>query len=153
MKTLRSFAAVAAATLALALTVTAGELVNTAGASGIAVGGYDTVAFFTDHKPVNGDPGISTKYQGATYIFSSKEHKGLFEAAPDKYVPEYGGFCAYGVSVGALFPIDIKTWQVRDGKLYLNLNQSILKKFNADFKGNVSKAEKNWPDLVSKNTK
>ena len=153
MKTLRSFAAVAAATLALALTVTAGELVNTAGASGIAVSGYDTVAFFTDHKPVNGDPGISTKYQGATYIFASKEHKELFEAAPEKYIPQYGGFCAFGVSVGALFPIDIETWQVRDGKLYLNLNKSILKKFNSDFKGNVSKAEKNWPDLVTKNSK
>jgi hypothetical protein len=63
------------------------------------------------------------------------------------------GFCAYGVGLGKLFPVDINTWQVRNGKLYLNLNSAILKKFNADFDGNVAKADKNWPDLVKKHGK
>lgn len=130
-----------------------GSWASLSGASNISVGGYDTVAFFTDKKPVNGDPGISATYQDATYIFASKEHKELFEAAPEKYAPQCGGYCAFGVSVGALFPVDISTWQVRDGKLYLNLNKAILKKFNADFDANVAKADKNWPTLVAKHGK
>ncbi|MCI0533673.1 MAG: YHS domain-containing protein [Verrucomicrobiales bacterium] len=131
----------------------AGELVNVSGASGIAIDGFDPVAFFTDGKPVNGDPGITAKYKGATYLFASKEHKRLFESAPEKYAPQCGGFCAFGASVNALFPVDINTWQVRDGKLYLNLNPAILGKFNEDFEKNVAKAEKNWPGLVKKHAK
>ena len=154
MKSLKNIIAIAVSTLVLAISAQAAELVNTAGASGIAVSGYDTVAFFTDKKPVNGDPSFSAKYQGATYIFASKEHKELFDASPEKYLPQCGGFCAFGVSVNALFPVDIvNTWQVREGKLYFNLNKSILKSFNKDFEGNVAKAEKNWPGLVEKNGK
>lgn len=154
MKSILKYLAITLATLALAVSAQAKELVNTAGASGIAVGGFDTVAFFTDKKPVNGDPGISSSYHGATYIFASKEHKDLFDATPEQYLPQCGGFCAFGVSVNALFPVDIvNTWQVRDGKLYFNLNKSILKSFNKDFKGNVAKADKNWPELVDKHGK
>jgi YHS domain-containing protein len=126
-------------------------LVNVAGASGIALDGYDPVAFFTDGKPLNGDPDISSTYRTATYLFVSKEHKEMFEADPEKYVPQYGGYCAFGVALGKLFPVDIRTWQVRDGKLYLNLNPTILGLFNKDFKGQVAKAETNWPALVKKN--
>lgn len=133
--------------------VLAADLINVAGASKIAVAGYDPVAFFTDAKPVNGSPSFSAQYQGATYFFASEEHKQLFTQNPEKYAPQYGGFCAYGVGLGALFPVDITTWQVRDGRLYLNLNHDILAKFNADFEGNVGKAEKNWPSLVRKNAK
>ncbi len=154
MKKIVAYLAVTWASVILAFGAQAKELVNTAGASGIAVGGFDTVAFFTDKKPVNGDPGISSVHQGATYIFASKEHKELFDASPEKYLPQCGGFCAFGVSVNALFPVDIiNTWQVRDGKLYFNLNKSILKSFNKDFEGNVAKADKNWPELVQKHGK
>lgn len=131
----------------------AGDLVNVSGASGIAVNGYDTVAFFTEKKPVHGNPSISVKHSGATYLFSSKENAAKFEANPTKYAPQTGGFCTYGVSVGALFPVDISTWQVRDGKLYLNLNPEILKAFNGDFAGNVKKAEGNWGGLEKKHGK
>lgn len=137
----------------LTVSAYAGDLVNVSGASKIAVSGYDTVAFFTDAKAVNGSPFISAEYQGATYFFATEEHKALFTASPEKYAPQCGGFCAYGVALGKLFPVDINTWQVRNGKLYLNLNPDILKKFNADFDGNVAKANKNWPKLVAKNGK
>jgi YHS domain-containing protein len=146
---IKSIAAVAL----LSVSAYAGDLVNVSGASKAAVSGYDTVAFFTDAKPVNGSPFISAEYQGATYFFASEEHKALFTAHPEKYVPQCGGFCAYGVGLGKLFPVDINTWQVRNGKLYLNLNPAILEKFNADFDGNVAKADKNWPELVKKNSK
>jgi YHS domain-containing protein len=133
--------------------VLAADLINVAGASGVAVDGYDPVAFFTDGKPVNGSPSISAMHDGATYFFATEEHKRLFTLDPDKYAPQYGGFCAFGVALNALFPVDISTWQVRNGKLYLNLNHDILKTFNADFDGNVAKAGANWPGLVRKNAR
>lgn len=139
-----------AALLLLSVVSFAGDLVNVSGASNAAVNGYDTVAFFTESKPVNGSPSITAEYKGATYYFANEEHRKLFTADPEKYAPQFGGYCAYGVSVGALFPVDISTWQVRDGKLYLNLNPDILEKFNEDLGGNVATAEKNWPDLVRK---
>ena len=142
-----------AALVLLSASAFAGDLVNVSGASKAAVSGYDTVAFFTDSKPVNGSPFITAEYQGATYFFASEEHKQLFTENPDKYVPQFGGFCAFGVAIDKLLPVDISTWQVRDGKLYLNLNPDILKKFNADFEGNVAKANKNWPGLLKKHKK
>ncbi len=137
----------------LASSAFAGELVNVSGASKIAVSGYDPVAFFAEAKAVNGSPFISAEYQNATYFFASEEHKQLFTENPAKYAPQFGGYCAYGVSLGKLFPVDITTWQVRDGKLYLNLNADVLKKFNADLSGNVAKAEQHWPELVKKHGK
>src|SRR5580658_2115323 len=148
MKTIARF--VTGGLLLLSMSAWAGELVNVSGESKVAVSGYDPVAFFTDSKPVNGSPFISENYKGATSFFADGEHKSRFTANPDKYCPQYGGFCAYGVGLNKLFPVDIDTWQVRNGKLYLNLNKSVLKKFNADFDGNVAKAEINWPGLVAK---
>jgi YHS domain-containing protein len=144
---LQSIAAIAAVPV-LATSAVAGNLVNVAGASGIALDGYDPVAFFTEKAPAHGDPSITATYKGAMYLFASKAHKRQFEADPEKYVPQYGGYCAFGVAVGALFPVDINTWQIRNGKLYLNLNPEILKQFNQSFDGNVAKAERNWPGLV-----
>jgi YHS domain-containing protein len=139
--------------LVLAATAFAGNLVNVSGASKIAVNGYDTVAFFTEEKPVHGSPSITAEHQGATYLFSSEENKAKFEKSPEKYAPQFGGFCAYGASVGALFPIDIDTFQIIDGKLYLNLNPEIVKVFNKDQADNLAKAKKVWPELEKKNSK
>ena len=130
---MKSITRIVAALWLLSVPLFAADLVNVSGASKIAINGYDPVAFFTDSRPVNGSPSITATYQGATYFFATEDHKKLFEQNPRQYVPEYGGFCAYGVALGALFPVDISTWQVRNGKLYLNLNPEILKKFNADF--------------------
>lgn len=143
---------IAAITL-LSVSAFAGELVNVSGASQTAMSGYDTVSFFTESKAVNGSPFITAEYQGATYFFASEANKALFSATPEKYTPQFGGFCTFGVSIGKLLPVDISTWQVRDGKLYVNLNHDILKKFNADFAGTVAKATQNWPGLVEKNGK
>ncbi len=150
MKTIVQFIA---ALMLLSASALAGELVNVSGASRVALNGYDPVAFFTDAKPVNGSPGITAEHRGATYFFASEEHRKLFKEDPDKYAPQYGGFCAFGVALDKLFPVDISTWQVREGKLYLNLNPEVLAKFNANFEGNVAKAEKYWPGLVKKNGK
>ena len=120
---------------------------NVAGQSGIALNGYDPVSFHSESTALHGDPGITAKHGGATYLFANKENRKQFQADPGRYAPQYGGFCAYGVSVGALFPVDINTAQIRDGKLYLNLNPAIQELFNQDLDGNIDKAEKNWPKL------
>ena len=142
-----------AAAVLFAVSAHASGLINVSGASNAAIDGFDPVAFFTDAKPVNGSPFIAADYQGATYYFATEEHKKLFVANPAKYAPQYGGFCAFGVALDKLFPVDITTWQVRDGKLYLNLNHDILKQFNAEFATNVAKANQNWPGLQAKQAK
>jgi YHS domain-containing protein len=132
----------------VATTARADDLVNVSGASKVALSGYDPVAFFADAKPANGSPFISAEHSGATYFFATEAHKQAFVAKPESYEPQFGGFCAFGVAIGKVLPVDISTWQVRDGKLYLNLNAEILKGFNAEFAANLGKAEKNWPELV-----
>jgi len=149
-KHLVTLALVGSALLVSASLLLAGEPVNMAGASRIALSGYDPVAFFTDSKPVPGSPAFTAEHGGAIYLFATEAHRKAFLAVPGKYLPQYGGFCAYGVSVGALFPVDVNTWQIRNGKLYLNLNSEILDAFNKDFEGNVSKAEAAWPGLAKK---
>ncbi len=114
-------------------------------AQGTALEGNDPVAFFADKKAESGNPTFSSEYNGAKYLFASEEHKQAFDAEPDKYAPKYGGFCAFGVSVGKKLPVQINTWQVVDDHLYLNYNKDVEKKFKKDVPGNIAKAEKNWP--------
>ncbi len=126
-----------------------GELMNVSGASDIGLAGFDPVSFFTGHTPKNGSPMIRSQHAGATYLFADEASKAEFESNPDRYTPQYGGFCAYGVSLGILLPVDISTAQVRNDKLYLNVNSQILKKFNAEFDDSIVKANANWPALFS----
>ncbi|MFG0325867.1 MAG: YHS domain-containing (seleno)protein [Phycisphaerales bacterium JB037] len=128
-----------------------GNLVNVSGASGVALAGFDPVSFFQSGAPLNGSPMIRADHAGATYLFASEDSRDTFLANPDRYAPQYGGFCAYGVSINILLPVDITTAQVRNGKLYLNVNADILEKFNADFEGSVSRANTNWPGLFQQN--
>lgn len=120
---------------------------------GVAIQGYDPVAFFTDHKPVKGNPQFLAKHEGAVYFFASKEHKDLFKADPAKYVPEFGGYCAYGVSRNKLVEIDVEAFQIVDGKLLLQYSKGVRDDFNEDAKGNLVKANANWIGLVAKKGK
>jgi YHS domain-containing protein len=121
--------------------------------SGIAIQGYDPVAFFTDGKPVKGDAKFLSKRDGAIYLFASKEHKELFNADPAKYEPVFGGYCAYGVSHNRLVEIDVDAFQIVDGKLLLQYSKGVRDDFNKDQKGNLAKADANWPALVVKKGK
>jgi YHS domain-containing protein len=120
--------------------------INTSGATGVALNGFDPVSFF-DGKPANGNFEKTATHKGATYYFVSDENKKKFEAKPDHYAPQYGGFCAFGVSVGAVFPVDMTTAQVYKDKLYINLNSDIVAMFEKDKDGAIAKADKNWPGL------
>ena len=121
--------------------------------SGVAIQGYDPVAFFTDGKPLKGDPKFVSKRDGAIYYFASKEHKDLFNADPVKYEPCFGGYCAYGVSRKKLVEIDVNASQIVDGKLLLQYSKGVRDDFNKDQAGNLAKANANWPALVEKKGK
>jgi YHS domain-containing protein len=105
--------------------------------SGRALQGYDPVAFFTEKKPVKGEPGISSKVNGATYYFSKPENKAAFDKEPAKYEPQFGGYCAYGVAKGSLVKIEVDAFQIVNGRLLLQYNKSIRDKFNKDPGGNL----------------
>jgi YHS domain-containing protein len=118
---------------------------------GAAILGYDAVAYFTDGKPAKGDPKFKSNYDGANYYFASAAHKSMFDANPAKYAPAYGGYCGYAASIDRLSPIDPAWFQIIDGRLVLQHNKKATDKFNADQKGNILKADQNWPGLVAKN--
>jgi YHS domain-containing protein len=142
------------ATLALPLFAqTASKTLLNLDKTGVAIQGYDPVAFFTDKKPVKGDQNFLVKHAGAIYFFASKEHKDLFKADPAKYTPEFGGYCAYGVSRNKLVEIDVDAFQIVDGKLLLQYSKGVRDDFNKDTKGNLAKADANWVGLLDKKGK
>src|SRR5512135_2769630 len=87
---------------------------------GVAIRGYDPVAYFTESKPVEGSKQFTFEWQGATWRFASAANRDLFAKTPEKYAPQYGGYCAYAVSQGHTATIDPQRWRIVDGKLYLN---------------------------------
>ena len=116
---------------------------------GVALHGFDPVAYFTEQKAVKGDPEFAASHNGATYEFASKENQAKFEADPAKYEPQFGGYCAFGVSEGYKADIDPHAFTVSDGKLYLNYSEPVSSDFRADLNGRVTKAQKNWPDVLN----
>lgn len=119
-------------------------------APGLAVHGYDVVAYFTESKPIKGDAKFATTFGAATYRFVSQSNLDQFKANPAKYVPAYGGYCAFGVSVNAKFDGDPTLWKIVDGRLYLNLDKAIQQAWLKDVPRNIKKAEANWPGIKDK---
>ncbi len=114
-----------------------------------AIKGYDTVAYFTEGKPVKGKADFSTEYEGAKWLFSSEENLMLFKEDPTKYAPQYGGYCAYAVSQGKTASIKPELFTVHEGKLYLNYNKSINDKWIKDKASYIEDADKSWPALLA----
>jgi len=129
------------------LTAQAAAPVN-ANAQGVAVQGYDPVAYFVVGKPVKGSPEFSAAWNGATYWFANAAHLQAFEVDPARFEPQYGGYCVFGVAQGAKPDIDPQAFAVVDGKLYLNLSPGIQKRWQADIPGYIRKASQNWPTLM-----
>lgn len=117
---------------------------------GVAVGGYDPVAYFTEGKPVVGNPAITHEHAGAIWRFASEASRAAFKADPAKYAPQYGGYCAYGAARGYKAPIDPTAWRIVDGKLYLNYSHAVQRQWLADIPGYIRKADENWPTLRDK---
>lgn len=114
---------------------------------GVALSGYDPVAYFTVKTPVKGQPLLSARYQDATYLFSSEENRTAFLIEPSKYAAQYGGYCAYAASLGKKAPGDPTQWKVVNDKLYLNFDERIQKQWLADVPEYIKKADTKWVDI------
>ena len=122
--------------------------VYTAFFSDTAVSGYDTVAYFTQNKPVKGDSSYSTQYKGANWHFSNTANLEMFKADPEKYAPQYGGYCAWAVANNNTAKGDPLQWAIHQGKLYLNYDADIRKKWFSDKDALIVKANNNWPNVI-----
>ncbi len=145
---------------ALSLAIAAGTLPSTAHAydtastaainvaeDAVILHGHDAVAYFTSGKPVQGDAKFSAKHDGATYRFASEANLKAFQANPTAYAPQYGGFCAMGAALGKKLDVDPTQFKVVDGKLYLNVNADVFKKWSENVPGNIATADANWPAI------
>ncbi|MFK7859261.1 MAG: YHS domain-containing (seleno)protein [Granulosicoccus sp.] len=119
--------------------------------NGIAIRGYDTVAYFTQGGPVEGTSEFATEWMGATWQFASQENLDLFIGSPESYAPQYGGYCAYGVSQGSLVKIEPSQWKIENDRLYLNFDKSVRDKWLKDIAGFVAQADEKFPGLLAKN--
>jgi YHS domain-containing protein len=115
-----------------------------------AIRGYDPVAYFLDGKAVKGDKNFKFHWKDADWYFSSKQNLNLFTKNPEQYAPQYGGYCAYGMSEGHKAPTDPDAWTIVDGKLYLNYSQDVRTDWRKSEKERIDKANKNWPQLKDK---
>lgn len=117
----------------------------------LAIQGYDPVGYFTEHKAVEGKSAFKKEYKGIVYQFSSKQHLDMFASSPEKYEPEYGGWCAYAMGAkGEKVEVDPETFKIIDGKLYLFYNKffnNTLKSWNKDEGHLKQQADKNWTSL------
>ena len=116
---------------------------------GLAIKGYDPVSYFTTGKPTLGLAQFSTAYKGVTYRFASAENRDRFVASPEKFVPQYGGYCAYAISLNRIADIDPDEWSIVNNKLYLNNGFLAQTLWSLDKAGNIARGDQNWP-LVPK---
>lgn len=117
---------------------------------GAAIRGYDPVAFFTEGKPAEGSRQFTHQWKGATWRFASARNRDAFAAAPEKYAPQYGGYCAYGVANGYTVSTVPEAWSVVAGKLYLNYSLGVRADWLKDIPGHIRKADANWPKALER---
>ena len=148
MNTQRLFFTLALAVFAIGIhTASAGEFFEKDGA---ALRGYDPVAYFTDGKPEKGFTRYTYEYKGSKFLFASAKNQKAFAKNPEKYTPQFGGFCAFGTANGVKVSTQPDAFAVVDGKLYLNHDDKVQARWKDDVKGNIALAEKNWPEVAQK---
>ena len=117
--------------------------------NGKAVGGYDVVAYFEEDKAVKGEDNFSYKWKDAQWLFTSKEHLDLFKSEPEKYAPQYGGYCSWGMKYGIKSKTDpVKGWTIYNGKLYLNYDKRYNERWSEDKDVYIKKADRHWKKKV-----
>lgn len=136
-----------AATLAAPLAASADTVSNNV----VGAGGYDLTTYFSSEKPARGNGHHVAVHDGVTYLFTSDENKKKFERSPEKFLPVYGGYCAYGASLGKKFAADPDVYDVVDGKLYFNLDSKIRGIWSKDIAGYINKANAQWKGIERKN--
>jgi YHS domain-containing protein len=113
----------------------------------VAIEGYDPVAYFTDSRPVKGSPAFSSEFDDVVYHFANAEHQKMFAADPDRYAPQYSGYCAAALSKGFKATIDPESWAISNGKLYVFHSKMGLSLFAEDPAGTIARADANWATL------
>ncbi len=119
----------------------------TASAGDIAIKGYDPVAYFKAGKAQQGTTTFAFDWHGMTWYFSSKENRDLFADSPEKYAPQYDGWCAWAMTESRLAVTDPEVWKIVDGKLYLNCSRAAYEKWSRDIPGNIRKADRIWHEM------
>lgn len=133
----------------LSMTAAAGkDPVYTGFLSDTALKGYDAVSYFTAAEPLKGDKSFSVEWRGASWLFASAANRDMFEAAPEKYAPQYGGYCAWAVSQGYTASGDPTVWAIVDGKLYVNYNDDVGRKWRKDPQRFIALANEQWPNVL-----
>ena len=122
--------------------------INSSFLGNVAIEGTDPVAYFTDKKAVKGSSDFTHSLKGAKWRFKNKANRDAFAVNPEKYVPQFGGYCSWAVSRGYTAPIDPEAWNIYKGKLYLNFSKGVRSEWAQDIPENISKAEKNWPKVL-----
>ena len=117
---------------------------------GMAIKGYDVVAFHTQAKALKGSDHFTYRWKDANWLFADQANLDLFKKDPDKYAPQYGGYCAYGTADGHKAPTETDTWTLKDNKLYFNYNKKVQEMWNKDQAGYIEKADKNWVGIKDK---
>ena len=142
-----------AKTMLIALLVCAG-LVTIASAAidsnTVGLSGYDLVSYHTSKRPLRGNGHFVAVHDGVTYLFANEQNQATFERDPERYLPAYGGYCAFGVSVGKKFVADPEVWRVVDGKLYVNLDARIQDQWLMDVSGRIKTADDKWQGIKGK---
>jgi YHS domain-containing protein len=131
----------------LLLTGFGGIAVGQSAAENAAIKGYDTVAYFTVAKALKGNASFTFQWHDMTWYFLTKENRDLFAANPEKYAPQYDGYCAWAMSEGRKAQTDPEVWEIVTGRLYLNCSKSAYEKWSKDIPGNIKKADTNWINL------
>ncbi|MCD9148175.1 YHS domain-containing (seleno)protein [Pseudophaeobacter flagellatus] len=148
MNTFKTLLGGVALSVALATSALAAGVEINASSTGLALQGYDPVAYFTDGAPAKGSYKITTVFDDATYRFASEEHKAQFEANPEAYLPAYGGYCAFGTAMGFKFDGDPTYWKIVDNTLYLNLSKDIQTRWEGNIPGFVEDANGHWETIA-----
>lgn len=138
---------ITAATPLAASTVAAAGVETATDANDVILAGHDAVAYFTENKPVVGSERFTAQHDGAVYRFASAANRDQFRANPAKYAPAYGGYCAFGTSLGKKFDVDGKAFKIVEDRLYVNKNLDVLQTWKKDIPGNIVKAEGQWPQI------
>lgn len=149
----RSHLLVISAFFALALSSSntlALDAINSSFIGNVAIEGYDTVAYFTDGRAIEGSKKFQFEWMGANWRFSSAENLSTFKANPEKYAPQFGGYCAYAVSQNSTAGIEPDKFSIVNGKLYLNYNKDVFEKWRLNKNKYIKDAERFWPGLSSK---
>lgn len=120
---------------------------------GLAIRGYDPVAYFTENKPVKGSDKFVFTWQGVEWRFKDEKNMLVFKANPEQFAPQYGGYCAYGLSEDHKSPTEPDAFTIVDNRLYLNYNLKVKELWSKDIPGRLVKADKHWTRLKNKENK